>query len=428
VVRRIAIVAALAGTVAWFLSVAAARHGFFDLSVYWGAVNYWAGGHEIYDFVRPNAEYGFTYPPFAALVMAPMAVLSWPAAIVVSVVATVVVSAVILYRLVDPLARREGWTRWFAFAVAACLAAAYEPMRETVNFGQVNMLLVGLVLADLLVLVRPGRRLAGIGIGLATAIKLTPAIFVLYLLFTRRYRAAAVAVATATGATLLTAVVTPDETRVFWTDALLNTDRIGNTAFVSNQSIQGAVARLGLPAPWPTLLWGLLAVAVLVVWLRRIRVAVAAGDELTGYTLTAIAACLVSPITWVHHLVWILPAVPLLVGTALAAATGRRRRWWLLGFAIGGYALLCSRLVWPFDNPSGPLEQLGSDAYLLFCLVLLVVLPVPAAGSVAGRGEGVADLGDVRPAVDGVAAGGAVGDEPVPPVEPVGPRVPVERP
>jgi alpha-1,2-mannosyltransferase len=296
-------------------------------------------------------------------------------------------------------------------------------MRETVNFGQVNMLLVGLVLGDLLLLVSRHRRLAGIGIGLATAIKLTPAIFILYLLVTRRWRAAVVAMVTATGATVLAAAVTPDESRLFWTDALLNTDRIGNTAFVSNQSLQGAVARLELPAPWSTLLWGLLAVAVLAVWFNRVRAAVAAGGELTGYTLTALVACLVSPITWVHHLVWIIPAFALLVWTALDRSTGRRRRWWLLGLAVGGYALLCSRLVWPFDTPSGPLEQLGSDAYLIFCLVLLVALPVPAA-----RAEGVADLDGVGAAVDQVGTGGAVSDEAVPPVEPVGPLVPVERP
>jgi alpha-1,2-mannosyltransferase len=261
-----------------FLMVAAVRHGFFDLNVYWGAIRYWADGHEIYDYIRPHTEYGFTYPPFAAIVMAPMAIVGWTTAIVISVTLTVTASLLVLYWSVDPMARREGWTRWFALAVAACLAAAYEPMRETVNFGQVNVLLVVLVLADLVLLVAPGRRLGGIGIGLATAIKLTPAIFVLYLVVTRRYRAAAVAVGAATTATLLAAVIVPDESRVFWTDALLNTDRIGDKAFVSNQSLQGAVARLGLPTTWSTALWGLLVLAVLAIWYRRARAAVTAGD------------------------------------------------------------------------------------------------------------------------------------------------------
>src|SRR5436190_1420035 len=89
-----------------------------------------------------------------------------------------------------PVVRHRGWSRWFTLAVAAAFAAAFEPMRETVNFGQVNMLLLALVAGDLLLLVRGGRRWAGVLIGLATAIKLTPGLFILYLLLTRRYRAA----------------------------------------------------------------------------------------------------------------------------------------------------------------------------------------------------------------------------------------------
>ncbi|MBQ1070692.1 glycosyltransferase family 87 protein, partial [Micromonospora sp. D75] len=118
-------VAALAAAVTVFLSVAAVRHGFFDLQVYYGALTYWArDGGEIYDFLRPGTQYGFTYPPFAALVMLPMAYLPWNAAIVVSVTLTVLASAVVIWRLLDPVARRSGWTRWFALAVALCLAAA----------------------------------------------------------------------------------------------------------------------------------------------------------------------------------------------------------------------------------------------------------------------------------------------------------------
>ena len=176
------------------------RHGFFDLKVYYGALTWWVhDGGEIYDYLKPGTQYGFTYPPFAALVMLPMAYLPWPAAIAVSVLASVATTAVLIWWLVDPIARRAGWTRWFALAVALCLAAAFEPMRETVNFGQVNMLLLFLVAVDLLRLLPGGNRWAGVGIGLATAIKLTPGIFIVYLLVTRRWRAAFTASGAAAG-------------------------------------------------------------------------------------------------------------------------------------------------------------------------------------------------------------------------------------
>jgi alpha-1,2-mannosyltransferase len=377
---QVPVVLAFASAVWAFLSAVAIRHAYFDLSVYRGAIRYWAAGHDIYGYLRPNASYGYTYPPFAVLAMLPL-------------------------------------------AIAGGFAAAYEPMHETVGFGQVNMVLVLLVLGDLVLLVAPGRRLAGVGIGLATAVKLTPAVFVVYLLVTRRFRAAAVAVGTAAAATVLAAAVVPDASRVFWTDAVWNTDRIGSTAYVSNQSLQGLVARLHLGTPWSSLLWAVLAVSVVVVWVLRVRRARAAGDELTGFTLTAIAGCLVSPFTWVHHLVWIMPAFPLLVASALGA-TGRRRIALLAGAAVG-YAVLCSGLVWHFDRQETVWQQLGSNAYVLVCLALLVWLPNRAQSA---RVEREPDGRHLELATDRVRPGRAVGDEPAPLVEPAGPLVAVESP
>ena len=222
-------------------------------SVYHGAVDYWVhDGGEIYDYVKPGTRYGFTYPPFAALAMLPMAFLPWWLAIVVSVAAT---------RRGDRGAAAGGWsTRWRAGTGwtplvrgrgRARLVIAFEPMRETFTFGQVNMLLLGLVAADLLLAAPRGRQpWAGVGIGLATAVKLTPGIFIVYLLVTRRWRAAVVASGTAAAATLLAAAVAPDASREFWTVALWDTDRVGDLAFVSNQSLRGLVARLDRDRPW----------------------------------------------------------------------------------------------------------------------------------------------------------------------------------
>lgn len=393
--RQVLVVAALAVAAAVFLSVAATRHGFFDLKVYYGALRYWLheDGH-IYDWLKPNSSYGFTYPPFAALTMAPMAYVSWPVAIGINATATIVAGGLVLWWLVDPIARRMGWTRWFAFAVAACLAAAFEPVRETFTFGQVNLLLLFLVAADLLFLVAGNSRWAGVGIGLATAIKLTPGIFIVYLLITRRWRAALVASATAAAATLLAAALAVDATREFWTSALWNVDRVGSLAFVSNQSWQGVVARLAPTRP-STLAWLALVVATLAIWAWRCRAAAGARDEATGLALTGVAQCLVSPVTWVHHLVWLLPAVVLLVDNAMAASAGSRRRRWLLGFAIFAYGLLISRLVWVWElDFSGVAGFLGSNAYVWVSLALLLLLPVRDPSKV--EPPGVPHLGQLH--------------------------------
>jgi alpha-1,2-mannosyltransferase len=436
---RVPAVLALWAAVWVFLRYAAERHGFFDLRVYYGAINFWAHGRgELYDYLQVGTEYGFTYPPFAALTMLPMAVVPWPVAIVISVTFTVAASLAVLYWLVEPMIKRHGWSRWFTLAIVAALAAAFEPMRETVNFGQVNMLLVFLVAADLLFAVRPNRRFAGVGIGLATAIKLTPGLFILYLLITRRFRAAAVAAGTAAAATVFAAAVIPDASRIFWTDALWNTSRIGTQSFISNQSLNGFVARLD-PVEPSRPLWLALALVAFAVWVWRVRRARALGDEVGGFALTAIAGCLLSPITWVHHLVWVLPAVVLLFDHGLDPARPVRQRRWLLAFAIGVYVLLCSRLVWRFAFHFTDWGLLGANAYVWASVILLVTLPlrpVPAPGAAAPAGEGSAEgvpddrQLDALPAgtVEGERAGGTVGDEATPLVEAPGGLVRVEHP
>jgi alpha-1,2-mannosyltransferase len=283
-----------------------------------------------------------------------------------------------------PVIDRYRWTPWFTVAVVAVFAAVFEPLRETVTFGQVNMLLVFLVVADLIVLVygrspaspsSAARGWGGVGIGLATAIKLTPGVFILYLLLARKFRAAAVSIATAGGATIAAALVAPHASRIFWTDAVFDTDRVGSLSYISNQSLEGFTARLN-PAHPNTVVWGVLVLAALAAWAWQLRRALRLGDDLAGLALTGVLGCLISPVTWVHHLVWLLPAL-------LAAG---RRRIRLLIFTLALYVLLSSKLVWPYDNHFTGWGMLFSNAYVLASVVLLGCLPLSGARPAASGG------------------------------------------
>jgi alpha-1,2-mannosyltransferase len=355
--RRWLFVAGLAVATAIFLAFVPAHRGFFDVGVYHGAVHYWLrDGGQLYDFLRPPTNYGFTYPPFAALVLSPLALLDWHPAIAFSLVINTAAGAALVGLLVDPIARRQGWHRGLTFAVAACAVAMFEPVRDTFSFGQVNLVLLALVVADTRLL--RTTRWSGVAIGLATAIKLTPGIFIVYLLVTGQRRAAAVAGGTAGAATLVALAIAPDASRTFWTEALWNSDRIGNLAYVSNQSLQGVVARLDPTEP-SRVGWLLLVAAALAVWVYRVR----RVDPVTGAALTGVVGCLVSPITWVHHLVWVLPALVLL-------ADSRRR-----GYAAAAYVVLCSSLVWLWWDGLAPGAFLGANAYVWICVALLLGLP-----------------------------------------------------
>jgi alpha-1,2-mannosyltransferase len=145
--------------------------------------------------------------------------------------------------------------------------------------------------------------------------------------------------------------------------------------------------------------WLVLVLIVLAVWAWRSRRAMRHGDEVTAFALTGMVGVLISPITWVHHLVWVLPALILLVDRGLATGLSRRRRWWLLGLAAVTYVVMSSRLVWAFN---GRFESfggwLGSNAYVWLTLIMLIALPTAAAVAPAGiprSGRPVEDVPDM---------------------------------
>jgi alpha-1,2-mannosyltransferase len=373
------------------LWLAQQRNGYFDSKVYYGAVRYWfRDGGMVYDYLRPGTPYGFTYPPLAGLLMLPMAYLPFPAVVVLACVFTVVSTAVLTWWLAAPLIRRVGGPRWFALGVAACLALSFEPVRETLSFGQVNTMLLLVVVGDVLFGVSRGRRWAGVGIGLATAVKLTPGVFILYLLVTRRWRAAGTAIGAAAAVTVAAAAIAPDQSREFWTSALWDTNRVGVLAALSNQSLRGFVARLGVGGA-EQVVWGVLVLAALGVWLWRVRAAGRAGDHVAELALTGVLGCLISPVTWIHHCVWLIPALVHCADVGLAEP--RRRR--PLYLAVAGYLVMTSRVTWLWENgPRPPLALLGSNLYVYFSVALLVFTPIRPGPAALGLPQPAALLRD----------------------------------
>ncbi|SCL22541.1 Protein of unknown function [Micromonospora nigra] len=353
-VVRTGIVAAVAFA-AWLAIGAFGRpYNFFDMKIYHGAVVWWASGHELYEFVAPGTTLGFTYPPFAGLAMLPMAHLPVAGAGMVNALASIAALAVVLAGLLRPVVDRLGWPLWFTTAIATPLAVAIEPSRETLGFGQVNLLLFALIIADLIGLRWRSRRgthhadgdgpllrfvygggWAGAGIGLATAVKLTPALFILYLLVTRQWRAAGVAVGTTIGVTLGSFAVVGAESRAYFGGVLWQTERVGAADMTPNQSLAGLLARLYDSIETPGLLWLAFSVLILALGLSRAANSHADGDELTAFTLVGLTANVISPISWTHHLVWVIPAI-----IVLADAAVRRReasRGLVLRSGQGGY-------------------------------------------------------------------------------------------
>ncbi|AVT37146.1 glycosyltransferase family 87 protein [Plantactinospora sp. BB1] len=401
--RQIIVVVLVAAAVP-LLYLLSTPHNFYDLKIYMSAMRWWADGNPLYDYVQADDLQGqlyFTYPPFTALLLRPFAGLPIGATAAIFTVLTVLALLVTTWWLVSAIADRRGVSRWFAAGLAVPLAFAVESTRETIIFGQINMLLVVLVLADLLFAVPRNSRWAGVGIGLATALKLYPGIFIVYLLVTRRWRAALVSSATAAVATLLAAAIAPSDSWRFWTHELWLTDRVGRPDYTGNQSLFGLLSRFTTPGEPNQVLWLVLVVAAAAYGLWRAARAARAGDELAGLTLTGLVAVLVSPITWTHHAYWFIPAVVVLVDAGLRSSgaqppdppdgrAGRRRRFALLALA----ALLTAAIVYgvvsyydwgrAFDRTDAPGEFLLRNLYVLFALLLLFVLPIRRASPGTG--------------------------------------------
>ena len=190
------------------------HHSQFDLRLYYDAINYWQSGHDLYSYAQPDAvniSLGFTYPPVSALFMLPMSVLAYPVVLVISLAAILGSGAVFVYLVLRERLRLPKPLLFAVAGVATAFAFTLEPFRQTLSFGQINIYLGVLVLVDLLVLARRGSKWTGVGIGLATALKLTPGIFIVYLLVIGRWRAAVTAIGTVMAANLVSAVIAPAE-------------------------------------------------------------------------------------------------------------------------------------------------------------------------------------------------------------------------
>jgi alpha-1,2-mannosyltransferase len=400
---RIGIVAA-AFYVAWAAIQTWGRpYDFFDMKIYHGALVWWTQGGDLYDYIAPHTTLGFTYPPFAALTMLPMAAFTMLDAAWLNVAFGLISLAFVCAALLGPLTARMRWSRWATVALAVPVLTALEPVRESLGYGQVNLILFALIIADLVAL-RRGWRWAGIGIGLATAIKLTPALFIVYFLVSKQWRAALTSTATAIGVTVATHFVVPNESATYWGSIIWQTERVGVADMTPNQSLAGLLARLYDSPHAPTLLWISFALVVLVVGLTRARAAHIEGDELIAFTLIGLTANVVSPISWSHHLVWVIPAIITLFDQALRrraasrgiiargrATPGLREPIWfpaLTGarhFAAAGalYVLFLVSPIWPHEHQfpavshyaEGMSGVLWENSFAIALIVLVALLP-----------------------------------------------------
>jgi alpha-1,2-mannosyltransferase len=356
-VPRLAVVLAVVlvvAQVALFAAWPAAHALMIDLQVYRAGGEHLVAGVPLYAG-GVLLDLPFVYPPFAAAVFVPLTVFPLPVLKLGWTVAGVLLLGFVVRRAAGTVGMPVDAA---ATAVGVAVALALDPVRTTFYLGQVNVVLLALVLADLTG--APGRRWRGVGVGLAAGVKLTPLLFVGYLLLTGRVRVALTALATFAGTVALGFLVAPADSAEYWLDGTFAAaGRIADVASGSNHSLDGLLFRAGAPG-WvhaaATVALGAAGLAVAVVAHRR-------GQELLALTLCGLLSAAVAPFAWSHHYVWFTPLAVLL---ARHARDGSR----VAGVALAG--LLAVTLAWVTRLPGpsvGPIPNTGlislqPDVYL----------------------------------------------------------------
>ena len=367
-----------------------------DLDVYVQGAGHLTDG-TLYDFVTQPLQLPFTYPPFSALLFVPLGWLPWTltrigwqvasiASIAVIIEATLRLSGRAGRNAVRPLRFRRG-----IVGVGTGLAIWLEPVRTTLNYGQINLFLTALLLAGAV-----GTRSwwAGTTVGLAAGIKLVPAITGLYYLLHRRWSVLVWAVAVFVATAVLMVFIIPHETWRFFTHLIFDPGRTGPVWSVINQSLRGALARLaGHDVSTSWVLAGVLAL-ILGGWAAWMSTRV--GDRTATLLAVQFTGLLVSPISWSHHWVWVLP---LLIWAIFGPRADRAAvRMLAVAWLVGTCSYLISVLI-ALQYLGQPASRPGWQSWLGIVYPLLGLLTLVVLGVVArwpGRGRSVVDDTGVR--------------------------------
>lgn len=259
----------------------------------------------------------FTYPPFAALLFVPLTVVPPQIAWLFVALGSVPAIAAVVHRFAGGLP-----------PVLLCLLPVLEPVWRLLSLGQINAVLMALVVTDVLPVRRS--RWGGILVGLAAAVKLTPLIFIPHLFLTGRRADGVRALAVFCGASALGAVALPRDSLRYWTSAVVDNHNAGSIDWVLDQSLHGLLVRCGLPSfGW----YATAAALILAVAAVLVRDFHRRGDARAALLVSAGCALLVSPLSWTHHWIWVVPMTAYLAGRWAAPAgvaavfTGRTLTW-----------------------------------------------------------------------------------------------------
>ncbi len=299
----------------------------------------------LYDWPANNQALKFTYTPFAALFFAVVSFVPWSVLPRLTQVANLVFLFIAAWYTMDALGYRNRRVRLGGALLGVAAGLLTEPVYRTLYLGQINLLLMAAIIWDLR---QPDNRpWKGVATGLAAAIKLTPLVFIPYLILTRKFKAAAVVAGTFLATIALGFVLLHHDSRQYWLHGLFIQDgRTGFVGWTGNQSLRALTTRLAGSIHAGTVPWLILALVMTVVGLWAAAVLDRAGHMMLGLLTAALVGLLDSPISWDHHWVWVVPGM-MVAGHYAVRAWQAGRRLVSVGCASLVAALLLIFAPWP---------------------------------------------------------------------------------
>jgi alpha-1,2-mannosyltransferase len=371
------LVLSIAARLAWTYLVPNGAN-FVDLHVYVGGAGMLDDPGELYDYVyadqTPDFPLPFTYPPFAAIVFYPLHLLpfglvafAWQLGIFAALYGVVRISQ----RLLGAGDHRTAML-WTAVGIWI------EPLRSTFDYGQINVLLV---LAVLYAVYSTRWRVSGLLVGLAAGVKLTPAVAGLYFLGARRWATVVFSAVVFFGTIGISWLIIGGETRYYFTELLGDASRVGPIGTSFNQSWRGGVSRiLGHDAGYgPLVLAGIVVTAVLaaLAW----RAIGGASDRLGAIVVVQLFGLLLSPISWTHHWVWLIPLMIWLLHGPLRDRVGARVLGW------GWLALTLIGVPWLLSFAQPTIWVISRPWYLAWAGLIYIVATVATLAWIAATGR-----------------------------------------
>lgn len=379
-----------------------------DLLVYrFGAARIW-DGQDLYSVGMTGNPHTmlFDYTPFAALCFLPLIGLSQPAILTLGFLANMACVGYIVRRMLSAAGITTVTGLWGLTALLMAPILWLEPVRLSLQLGQINLLMMAIVIADLLS--QPSRRWTGIGIGIAAGIKLTPALFIVFLVATGRRREAVIAGLTFISTIAVGFVLLPADSNQFWLRGGFHDVRRISSDPLANTSLAGLLARLDWAARWHTaaaVVFAIFAIAIAAAAWRR-------GHLLLGVAIAGMTSAAVSPFSWSHHWVWF---APLVVHLGFLGYVHRSRvaalAMWTLAAIFGGW-FIASRSSPPqaglmsLRHP-GMWNQLLPAAYLFALTIVLICSvytiwrprqhPAAATGGIDAMAEGSRPRASIGP-------------------------------